>query len=112
MAHAGGRGAPYYIVQRLSWAIIHHWAYFNGWALGHGIHPRELEATDLMDLAIYWMTRNLSAEELAKWELDIWQPPTVDYADIPVESPWSAESEMEAFSQMAAALAGAVPPAE
>jgi len=50
----------------------------------------------------WWFTRDAERAEVEKFRLTLWLPPKG--AEIPANSPWSAESEKSAFGALKAGL--------
>jgi len=59
-----------------------------------------------MNYTWFMLIRNADANEQAKLRAKLWLPPKG--AEVPKESPWSAESEMAAFRSLRAGLGGKV----
>lgn len=61
----------------------------------------ELTVDQMCSLVWWFATRNMETEaEKAEFKAQMWRPESMD-AEIPAESPWSAENEMKAFSALA-----------
>lgn len=52
----------------------------------------------------YWFIKDREPNEIAKFDLQLWLPPKG--ADIPEESPWSAENETRAFKAFQSSIQG------
>lgn len=75
----------------------------DGYRIGHGAETRllDLSVDFVCDFVWWYFTREADADERAKFERDLWMPPTKRTA-IPKQSPWSAENEMSAFAALRA----------
>lgn len=78
------------------------WDSFDGWAtsrLGGG-DPLDLPLDRFINLIWYYLTKGATPESVEKFKARLWIPPKG--AEIPRESPWSAENEMAAFNTLMA----------
>jgi len=75
----------------------------NGHLIGQGSAARvaSLEVEDMIAFVWWFFTREAEPKERAAFEARLWRPPTPT-TPIPVESPWSPEREMAAFSALKA----------
>lgn len=83
------------------------WPAFDGWCASLSLDPLRLPIERRLNLAYYWFTRDADRSEVDKFDRRLWTPPpSAASQPIPEESPWSASSEMKAFSSFAAEATG------
>lgn len=88
---------------RLIATVASKWASFDGWAASSGIDPLSLPVDRLLNLAYWWITRNIEdPNELKKLDGRLWQPPRGE-APAP-GSVWDPEQENAALASLATAL--------
>lgn len=57
----------------------------------------------LLNLAYHWATQNMDGTDRRKFDAQLWMPPP---GEVPVQGPWTAEAETQAFAGFAAAITG------
>ena len=104
MAGRQGHRPPYWVASRLITSARQDWARFDGWAAAQGVDPIDLPMDRFCNLVYYWLTRGADPRRRDEIDRTLERPPAGATATLDDSgSPWSAESELSAFSTAAAA---------
>lgn len=88
---------------RLSNIVLENWQDVDGYGVGHGFDPLELEFQRLLNFTWWWATRNAASDEVDKFRNRLWRPPP--RTEVTHEkSPWHPENENKAFQSLKNAL--------
>ncbi len=74
------------------------WAVFDGWCASRNLDPLELPFDRFLNTVYYWAIRNGDEDSIKKFDRKLWMPEKG--AEIPAESPWSAENETSTFQAL------------
>lgn len=88
---------------RLIRIALDNWLAVDGYAAAQGMRPlRKLTLDRFVAYVYWWATRNAQDEkDLAKFERQLWMPPT---PDAPARGPWSPEAEMASLRGLKAGI--------
>jgi len=92
------------VIQRLAYSVGSVWNRFDGQMVMKNVDPLALPFDRFLNLVYAWYIDGLEEPDIAKFDAKLWIPPKG--AEIPAESPWSAENEKKAFAQFKAAVNG------
>lgn len=84
-------------------AALDNWVDLDGYAAARNLPDlSQMSIERFSHLVWYWLTNGGDTREVGKLRAKVWRPPAGEVA--PAGSPWSAESEMAAFSSLKSAL--------
>jgi hypothetical protein len=80
---------------------VQYWQDFDGWCASRNVEPNELSIERFCNLVQFWVTRNMTKEDLDKFLVDLSRPPTGAGSQQlhAASGSWSRESELAQFRQ-------------
>jgi hypothetical protein len=95
------------VTVRLVLTAVNNWDTLDGYAAAHGMPPlTELTLDRFCNFTWFMMTRHSEQKAIDQLKAKLWVPPPKSQAPIPANSPWSPESEAQAFAAVKAMVKG------